>query len=198
MSAFNRKQSRFSYRINMFFVTEGEASEKAYLSIVWNRLKLRERYNARFSHQKSSIPSLMETAQLIEKSAEFNPKRGDEIWIILDHDEQCHFPEQFEALGAWEKAKGHRHVAISTPRFEYWLLWHVEEKPTKKNALSDDYVQKLIPNFKALPQGTPSITEERIMMAMKRANASSRIPNCENPGVLGSGLGRLVERLLQS
>lgn len=193
--AFNRKQNLRPLRRNMHFITEGEATERAYLTIVWKQLKLRERYTPRFHHRHPDIPSLINMALKVEENRKFSTKQGDEIWIILDHDEKSHVAEQFQKLGEWEKAYPHRHVAISSPRFEYWLLWHVEENPRKAHSLSDDYVQSRIPNFKNLPPGTTVITEVGIRAAMNRANASPA-PCCVNPGVLGSGLGHLIERLL--
>lgn len=194
MSNYKRIQGRSRYRKSFFFVTEGEASEEAYLKIVWNRLGLREYYNARFCHEKSSIPAMLATARKVEKDTMFNPKKGDELWIILDYDEQCHFPEQYKELAAWEKEKPYRNVAISTPRFEYWLLMHLDEHPSKDKCLSDDYMQQRIPNFKKLPMGTTAITQTRILSAMERANATA-IPTCDSPSITGSGLGQLILRL---
>ncbi|MBQ8516640.1 MAG: RloB domain-containing protein [Akkermansia sp.] len=196
MSNYRRIQDRSRYRKSFFFVTEGEASEEAYLKIVWNRLGLREYCNARFCHEKSSIPAMLATAKKVEKDTSFNPRKGDELWIILDYDEQCHFPEQFKELASWEEEKPYRHVAISSPRFEYWLLMHLDEQPSKDKCKSDDYMQQRIPNFKKLPIGTTVITQPRILTAMKRAN-STAIPSCDTPSITGSGLGQLILRLSQ-
>ena len=196
MNPYRRIQDRRKYRNSFFFVTEGETSEEAYLKIVWNRLGLREYCNASYHHTKSSIPAMLATAAKVEKDSTFKPKKGDELWIILDYDEQCHFPERYEELSAWEKGKPYRHVAISTPRFEYWLLMHVDERPSKDKCMSDDYMQGKIPHFKKLPIGTTAITEPGILAAMERANAAS-IPSCDTPSVTGSGLGQLILRLIR-
>lgn len=196
MSNYRRIQDKRRYRKSFFFVTEGEASEEAYLKIVWHRLGLREYCNARFCHEKSSIPAMLATAKKVEKDRTFNPKKGDELWIILDFDEQCHFPEQFQELEAWEKEQTYRHVAISTPRFEYWLLMHLDEHPSKDKCMSSDYMQQRIPNFKKLPIGTTAITQARIIAAMERANLTAA-PCCEKPSIVGSSLGLLIQRLLQ-
>lgn len=195
MSAFRRKENRASYRRNFFFVTEGVASEQAYLKIVWNRLQLRERCTPRYCHRNSGIPAMLTKAREVEEGDLFKPGRGDEIWIILDHDEQSHFPEQFESLAEWEDQKPYRHVAISSPRFEFWLLLHVDEQPHRDKCKSDDYMQQRIPNFKNLPIGTTAITADRIRAAMKRALCPP-MPNCRKPSVVGSGLGLLIQRLL--
>ncbi len=196
MSAFRRRENQRSYRKNFHFVTEGEATEKAYLQIVWNRLQLRERYSAHYYNDKSSIPSLLSLAERVEKSTSFNSRKGDEIWIVLDYDGQSHFPEQFVKLAAWEKEYPYRHVAISSPRFEYWLLWHLDDHPNKDRCKSDDYMHQRLSNFKKLPLTTTAITRERILEAMHRAN-SSALPNCETPSIVGSSLGLLIKRLIQ-
>lgn len=196
MSNYRRIQDKNKYRKSFFFVTEGSASEEAYLRLVWNRLGLREYGNARFCHEKSSIPAMLATAKKIEKDSSFNPRKGDQLWIILDFDEQCHFPEQFNELATWEKEKPYRHVAISTPRFEYWLLMHFDERPSKEKCMSDDYMQQRLPNFKKLPIGTPALTRTQIKAAMERANCSAA-PCCTHPSIIGSGLGQLIQQLLQ-
>ena len=196
MSNYRRIQDRYRYRKSFFFVTEGKASEEAYLNIVWHRLGLREYCNARFCHEKSSIPAMLATAKKIEKDRTFNPKKGDELWIILDYDEQCHFPEQFRKLADWENEKPYRHVAISTPRVEYCPLMHLDEHPNRDKYMSDDYMQQRIPHLKEVPIGTTAITQTRITSAMERAN-SSALPCCENPSIVGSSLGLLIQHLLQ-
>ena len=197
MSAFKRKALVAPYRKNFFLVTEGEKSEIAYLKIVWNRLGLRERFTPRFLHDKASISSMLASARKAEKNSIFRASKGDEIWIILDYDEQCHFLSQFQELLAWENEKPHRHVAISSPRFEYWLLMHLDEKPSKERCLSDDYMQQKIPHFKDLPINSMICTRDSIVAAMNYANTAP-IPTCENPSITGSGLGRLIERLMQN
>lgn len=197
MSAFRRKESLAPYRKNFFLVTEGERTESAYLKIVWDRLGLRERFTPRFLHGKPSISSMIASALKAEKDSMFRASKGDEIWIILDHDEQCHLPSQFQELSAWENEKPYRHVALSTPRFEYWLLMHLDKKPNKERCLSDDYMQQRIPHFKNLPINSMIFTRDSILAAMNCANTAP-IPTCKNPSIVGSSLGRLIERLMQN
>ncbi|MGI6333239.1 MAG: RloB family protein [Saccharofermentanales bacterium] len=49
-------------------------------------------------------------------------RKGDELWIILDVDEWTQ--EQFFELEEWKKQKTNRHVAVSKPCFEIWLVFH--------------------------------------------------------------------------
>ena len=194
MSRFKRKQSVRPYRKNIVFVTEGESYEKAYLQIVWNRLGLREYATPRFCHDKSSIPSLIKSALAAEASPMFKASQGDEIWIILDYDKESHFESQFRELEAWESEKAYRHVVISSPRFEYWLLWHFQKQPNKEKSKSDDYVKQILPNFKSLSLYTIAITKENVLNAAEKA-CSGLVPSCTQPSITGSGMGRLVNRL---
>lgn len=139
---------------------------------------------------------MLASVYAVEKEESFNPRRGDEIWVILDYDEQSHFPNQFAELSRWEEGGKHRHVAITTPRFEYWLLLHLEEQPNSKNCKSDDYMNDRMPGFKKLPVNTTAITQARILTAVDRA-VKGTVPNCKNPSVVGSGLGWLIEHLMR-
>lgn len=83
MSNYRRIQDRSRYRKSFFFVTEGAASEEAYLKIVWNRLGLREYCNARFCHEKSSIPAMLATAKKVEKTAHSIPAKEMNYGLFL-------------------------------------------------------------------------------------------------------------------
>ena len=194
MSRYTRRAPLWAYRRRFFFITEGEETEKSYLDIAYDRLNLRELCTFCFRHDKSSIESMLTEALKVESSTKFKPKQGDEIWIILDQDEESHPPLQLKQLSAWEKEKEYRHVVISSPRFEYWLLWHFEQRPSRANSLSDTYVCNRVPNFKKIPLASPLFNSENIQIATTRAT-KSQYPTCDIPNVLGSGMGVLLSRL---
>lgn len=196
MSRFNRRHRNLPYRRKFFIYTEGEATEAAYLKVAAKKLGLAEHCELQYRGHSTNILQLIAQATRDEKSPEFRPKLGDQIWILVDHDEECHFPQHFQALHAWEQAAAHRHVALSTPRFEYWLLLHFLPTPTKKNALSDTFVEHLLPHFKNLPLGTPSITRENIEQATQRAQKLP-IPTPEEPAIPGSGMAKLMATLIE-
>lgn len=194
MKRFQRTPKNLPYRRNVFILTEGEETEEAYLRIVERRFNLKEAVQLVFPCHESAIQALLDGANKVVKRKDYHARYGDEIWIVLDRDEKDHFIPQFKKLGKWEKESTNFHVALSTPRFEYWLLLHFMEHPTKANALSDSFVEKLLPRFKHLPIGTPTITRENILKAIERASRRE-IPTCSTPDVLGTGMGVLLKSL---
>ena len=194
MSRYTRRAPKWTYRRRFFFITEGEETEKSYLDIAYDKLDLREHCTFCFRHDKSSIESMLTEAKKVECSTKFKPKQGDEIWIILDQDAESHLPIQVKQLSMWEKEKEYRHVVISSPRFEYWLLLHFEQKPSRRNSLSNTYVEERIPNFKKIPRTSRTINLENMMQATERA-LKGQYPTCETPNILGSGMGLLLSRL---
>lgn len=194
MSKFTRKHRDLPYRRRLVFLTEGAKTEESYLRVAERLLGLRESCDLVFPYHDTDIAQLVAQAGRQEKEPGFRPSLGDELWIILDRDEECHFPQHFSMLDAWEQAAGHRHAAISNPRFEYWLLLHVLPRPSKAQAISDSFVEKHIPRFKNLPIGTTSITRARIQEATERANRGN-IPTPANPDHPGTAMGRLMAHL---
>lgn len=146
------------------------------------------------SASKSSIPSILEKAKSLaaQKSHE-----KDEVWTVLDQDSDSHFAHQFEKLKDWEKLSPKHHIAVSIPRFEYWLLCHFESSPSKSNAMHDVYVAKYLPGYdrkKDLERHKGKITVQSIQHAIRVA---SRIPlNSYHSSTPGSDVWKLVQSLL--
>lgn len=195
MTHFRRQHRNLPYRRKFYIYTEGKETERAYLKVAAKKLGLAALCELHYQGNDTNIQNLIDQALKDEKNSDFRPKLGDQIWILVDHDEQCHFEHHFQALYEWEQGAAHRHVALSTPRFEYWLLLHFMQDPTKKNALSDSFVEAKLPHFKNLPIGTPSITKATIELAVQRANARC-IPTPANPNIVGSGMGKLTATFL--
>ncbi len=125
---FRRMQGRASGKV-IYVVPEGELTERSYIDHIVDLLadELLD-VNIKYQNPKNTtIPALLKAAQNIQKQP------GDEIWIVLDRDEGNRKEEkQWKDLAGWEKESSNHHVAISNPRFEYWLLFHFEETPKKR------------------------------------------------------------------
>lgn len=130
-------------------------------------------------------------------AVKLNPKRGDAIWIVLDHDPGSHTNEQFRSLAAWEKISAAHHVALSSPRFELWLLLHFKTlAQAKKIAPSDHAIQKIIPGFKQFNRCKHLFTRETILTAIQRAQQASH-PTAANPSTPGSTIFLLLNSMRQ-
>lgn len=192
-----RLQRRFCalpYKPNVVIITEGAETEEAYLRIVMRLYTLGESFNIIFVHRGSGIPDMLRAAS--EKRKSFDPKQGDTEWIVLDRDAQSHTPQQFANLAAWESAFACRRVALSNPRFEYWLLLHkLEPARARKMCMSDSRVEEFIPSFKHLPIGSTVFDRDSIRTAIKRADSEPR-PTCAEVDVCGTSFVDLMHLLL--
>lgn len=186
----NRKQYTKPYRRKLLVIPEGEKTEKAYLCHAKYTLGA-ESCNLSFSRTRESIPSLMECAR--KSCHQINPKRGDAIWIVLDHDPDSHTDAQFQSLTDWENISPAYHVALSSPRFELWLLLHFKTlDQAKKIADSDQCIQKIIPGFKQFTRCRYLFTKETIHTAMERARQSPH-PTTTAPHIPGSTIFLLLD-----
>ena len=137
----------------------------------------------------TTIPALLKSAQDIQGQP------GDEIWIVLDRDEGNRKDEkQWKDLARWEKESSNHHVAISNPRFEYWLLFHFEEAPKKEDAKSDFYFVKKgyflkYDRKKRVPSNKEKINLNTLNLAIKR-----RPPYCTSERGSNENANRFIRR----
>lgn len=117
--------------------------------------------------------------------------------MVADQDLDSHLAHQFAKLMDWGNLSPKHHIAISAPRFEYWLLCHFENAPTKSNAMHDVYVAQYLPGYdrkKDLDRHKGKITIQSIQHAIKVASKSplsSFDSTCP-----GSDVWRLVQAIL--
>ena len=126
-------------------------------------------------------------------------RKNDQVWILVDRDPESHTEDDMQALMLWEQSSHCYHVAISNPRFEYWLLRHFEEAPTERNALDDFYVARYLPGYDTRKdvERSARITYRAIEFAMRHAG-NSPYPTCEQPNIIGSGMYLLVHELMNA
>ena len=89
------------------------------------------------------------------------------------------------------------HIAISVPRFEYWLLCHFEDSPSRSHSLHDTYVAQYLPGYdrrKYLDRNRSRITLQSIRHAIRVA---SRSPQCTyDSSCPCSNVWKLVQAIL--
>ena len=179
-------------------VSEGKLTERSYMDLIVDLLA-DELSDVNIKYQKpkiTTIPALLKSAQDIQGQP------GDEIWIVLDRDEGNRKDEkQWKDLARWEKESSNHHVAISNPRFEYWLLFHFEEAPKKEDAKSDFYFVKkgYFPKYdrkKRVPSNKEKINLNTLNLAIKRAKKHP-CPTPQNPECVGTGMYKLMQSVLK-
>ncbi len=126
-------------------------------------------------------------------------QKADEAWIVVDKDQ---WPEnQLNELHKWAAtaSKNKRYgLALSNPKFEFWLLLHFEGG--KGVVDSESCSQKLkvhIPNYdKGLPPN--KITQDAVKKAIKRAKQRDNPPCKDWPHSVGTTVYRLVENIMNA
>lgn len=121
--------------------------------------------------------------------------KNDEAWLVIDTDawEQAHILELYE----WSKASKNRGIAVSNPKFEYWLLLHFEEGVGI--ASTRDCSTRLLRHLRDYEKmiNMRDFTPGRIKDAARRASDRDTPPCPDWPRHIGNTtVYRLVRKLL--
>lgn len=184
-----RKAKTRTLRSRFIIVHEGRDTEKEYILHVKMLLGIERKCHIETHHAKhTSIVSMLEKMAQLQDS----PEQDDQLWIILDRDGGNRVSEQFGALRRWEQARENNRVALSNPRFEYWLLLHVMPYPSAHKSREHSYVVEKIPGYtKNLSRCKQVFSLDAIRKAVARA-AQQGYPTCQDIEKAGSGMGELV------
>jgi len=196
---------------------EGKRSEKKYFedfrkSEIFNDSGLIEIISLKKPKNIGSDPISVKKL-LHEAKREYNFKKSDEFWLIIDRDnwEEIHH-HSFEKLAEDCLKEGNFFLAMSNPCFEIWLVLHLKDlrdfskdeqekiyqnKPENK---SKNYIDILVGNLEGQGRGynkrpNPGIYLPLTEIAIKRAKAIDT-PNELYPKYLGTHVYKLVEKLM--
>lgn len=144
-----------------------------------------------------------------EIKSEFNFKKSDEFWMIIDRDRnRDNIPIYF---GLCQK-EGNFYFALSNPCFELWLLLHIEDVNSFSPQIKEDifenrkvnksrtYIKKLLSDL--LPDGynESKIRPERFLPHIRLAIQRAKLLDVNNEGYpthLGSHVYKLAEKILR-
>ena len=122
--------------------------------------------------------------------------RSDEAWLVVDKDEWT--DDQLRQLHYWSNQASNRGLALSNPKFEYWLLLHFEDgRAITSSRDCSERLKRHIPEYDKGIDGR-SFPRDRMIEAVRRAKQRDN-PPCEDwPRSIGSStVYRLVERILE-
>ncbi len=103
--------------------TEGRRTEPQYFRILNNFAEAARTHSLNFSSTKVAPENLLNRINKYLKDNTLG--ENDETWIIVDRD---NWPEdQLLKIHNWSQKAHSRGLALSNPKFEYWLLLHFEE-----------------------------------------------------------------------
>ena len=194
--SFQRPLGERRYRKLFVVAVEGMKTEPQYFDFLKDQQStvcitcLKGRYD-------SSPPQVLKRMKAhLQKE---KPRPPYEAWLVVDKDQWTN--KQLNQLYAWTQEQDNFGLALSNPKFEYWLLLHFEDG--HGIASSRDCDTRLNRHFPSR-QGRKKadlrkLTREHIDEAIRRARKQDH-PPCEDwPRTLGgTTIYRLVANILQA
>ncbi|MFA5877539.1 MAG: RloB family protein [Candidatus Paceibacterota bacterium] len=188
---FSRPLGKRGYRKLVIISSEGAITEPGYFGI-FNTTRSVIKVKC---VKKKNASSPREVLARLDKYLRQNGLRNtDEAWLVVDKDKWN--DGQLNLLYDWSQLKENYGLAVSNPKFEYWLLLHFEdgsgvssarECSTRLRRYLHDYDKVLDPR---------RFTREMIQDAIMRAR-SRDIPPCDDwPRNTGTTVYRLTEKLM--
>ncbi len=190
----NRTIGTRSYKKRFFLSTEGAETEPAYfarlatligrqyleLKILQDRNKTSPKYVLRRLQQCKSL------------------RAGDELWCVIDRDQWQ--DSDIQAILNWIADNANtaipRGLALSSPKFELWLLAHFEELKNNPNISRGKVVlalQKHLPGYDKHLTHFP-LTEDSLNLALKHCAEAfgNTLPQGNTPGTTVPKLIRAI------
>lgn len=119
-------------------------------------------------------------------------RKADEAWLIIDKDQWS--DEQISPLHQWSQAKENRKLAVSNPKFEYWLLLHFEDGTAVTSGNCTDRLRKYLPDYDKRIDELK--VKPGIIAAINRAKDRDVPARPEWPRNTGTTIYLLVERIM--
>lgn len=157
----SRPLGRLRYKKIFNLICEGAKTEKEYFTWLKYQIEDHQINIVKRSVGKSAPQHLVKEASRVISSRE-----GDCTWIILDVDQWT--DQQFEIIEKWKNSRSNNFVAVSNPKFEYWILLHSKRDPGN---LTDSECSQRFRIFMGTDKGinTSKLTLDSVRRASQRA-----------------------------
>jgi hypothetical protein len=192
--SFERPLGERRYRKMFVIAVEGTKTEPQYFA-VFNGPTSIVRVHC-ISGSSASAPT-----RVLRRMREHLRREGlratDEAWLVVDKDQWT--DGQLAELFSWSQKSESFGLALSNPKFEFWLLLHFDDgagatSPTQCVARLRQYLPEYDKGIAAA-----ELSRERIAAAVARAKHRDTPPCADWPRTPGvTTVYRLVERILQS
>lgn len=119
-----------------------------------------------------------------------------EAWLVLDKDDNDE--GKLTQVHQWVQSADNRGMALSNPKFEYWLLLHFEDGDDVGSSQEcSDRLKRYLPQY---DKGIDSrkVTLDRINHAIRQAKKRDTPPCSDWPRMTGTTVYRLVKKLLKN
>ncbi len=174
--SFIRPFGKLPYRKLFVIATEGAKTEPQYFEIL-RKLKS-EQVTISIPEGKNKSDPENVLKRMKEHLKKEGLKPSDEAWLVVDKD-RWH-DEQIEKLYEWTKRKKNYGLALSNPRFEYWLLLHFVDGDIGSAHNIEKLLDTYLPNYSQTKAVDPQkFKPDNIEKAIARAKKRDT-PPCED------------------
>ncbi|AFZ44275.1 putative abortive phage resistance protein [Halothece sp. PCC 7418] len=198
---FTRKSKKRKINKVYLIATEGEKTEEIYFNIFKNP-EYRKNVQIKILRTKkgdSSPQAVLKRLQNEANKKNLDPKLGDELWVVIDHDAihpDGHTKEQLQEIIDQCNKRENYFCAISNPSFELWLLLHQETPKTPpQTKLCEKELTKLLE--KEYDKGNYDVSKLKPHI-QDAINHAKKLDINELPTQTGTGVYRLVEKLIEN
>lgn len=179
------------YKKLFLLATEGVKTEPAYFSLFRDEQSilhiqcLKGKNKSSPTHVLKRIKTFLQNQQL---------KPSDEAWLVVDKDQWTE--QQIDQLYQWTQENDQYFLALSNPKFEYWLLLHYENgQAVGSSRECTERLKKWIPDYNKNLDNV-KISREQIEAAIQRAKTRDNPPCKDWPKSFGqTTVYRLVENI---
>ena len=190
--AFSRVSARRNFHRQYLIASEGTKTERGYFKIVDRLVDDVHIEWVRGSTSANSPESVLK--RIKSKLEEAGIPDTAEAWVVVDKDNWS--DDSLSKLFNWSCRSCRFGLALSNPKFEYWLLLHYEAGDNIRSAANCmDRLRIYIPNYdKGLSNRLFGLDD--IAQAVERAKRKDSPPCRDWPRITGSTVYRLVQRIL--
>jgi len=180
-----------SYRKCFIISAEGKETEKIYFNMFKSRNATVDVQVVKKTNNKSAPQYILKEATRHVKK--FGMRRGDEVWVVIDRDS---WPDAELDWIFEECCRLKYNLAVSNPKFEYWLLLHFEDaKGVNSPKKVTERLKKYLPNYDKNNLNVLKV-KEGVHDAIKRAKLKDSPPTAKWLSRTGSTVYKLVEKLI--
>jgi len=188
---FDRPPAHLHYRKLFVIATEGLKTEPQYFSIFRKQSLIQIKCIPK-KYESSPLKVLKRLKKYIREES---LNEEDEAWLVVDKDQWS--DAQLRVLYDWTQKQNNYSLAVSNPKFEFWLLLHFEDgnRITAGNCI--ERLQRHLPEYKK--KIDPSkFTPPKINDAVSRAKRKDN-PRCSDwPRKTGTTVYCLIESILSA
>lgn len=191
--SFQRTRGERRYRKVFVIASEGSKTEPRYFGL-FNRADSVILVKCLGATHKNAPRQVLKTMSRHLKKVGLGA--SDEAWIVVDKDQWSE--DDLAQLLEWSRSDTRYGLAVSNPKFEYWLLIHFENGGgVGSSAQCSKRLAKHLPGYdKSIDTRKFELT--KVEEAIKRAKRRDTPPCSDWPHAVGTTVYRLVENILKS